>query len=215
MNTSGTFAVIVAATMLTGAAFAQPYAYVPNEKSGTISIIDTATDRVTGEIKAGEKPRGIAVSPDGKLLYVSDQPHRVLNVIDIGKKTIIAKIELGESPEGVGISADGKWVVVAVEESNSIAFIDTATNKLALNLKVKGKNPEHAVFSPDVKWLYVSAEDSDVVDVIDARTQKQVASIKTGQRPRGIGFLPDSSRAYVAAKRRTWSIPSIPRSRRC
>ena len=49
MNISGTFAVIVAATVLAGAAFAQPYAYVPNEKSGTISIIDTATDRVTGE----------------------------------------------------------------------------------------------------------------------------------------------------------------------
>ncbi len=112
MNISGTLAVIVAATVLTGAAFAQPYAYVPNEKSGTISIIDTATDRVTGEIKAGEKPRGIAVSPDGKLLYVSDQPHRVLNVIDIAKKSIIAKIELGESPEGRGHfmpTASGSW----------------------------------------------------------------------------------------------------------
>ena len=91
MNMSASLAVFCAATVLTGAAFAQPYAYVPNEKSGTISIIDTATDLVTGEIKAGEKPRGIAVSPDGKLLYVSDQPHRVLNVIDIGKKSIIAK----------------------------------------------------------------------------------------------------------------------------
>src|SRR5882757_4581489 len=84
-------ATLVAASVLTGAAFAQPYAYVPNEKSGTISIIDTATDRVTGEIKAGERPRGLAVSPDGRFLYVSDQPQRALNVIDIAKKAIIAK----------------------------------------------------------------------------------------------------------------------------
>jgi YVTN family beta-propeller protein len=89
---------------------------------------------------------------------------------------------------------------VAVEESNSVAFIDTATNKLALNLKVKGKNPEHAVFSPDGKWLYVSAEEGDVVDIIDGRARKQITSITLGQRPRGIGFLPDSSRAYVAAE---------------
>ena len=38
---------------------------MPNEKSGTISVIDTATDRVTEEIKAGDRPRGIVLSRDG------------------------------------------------------------------------------------------------------------------------------------------------------
>ena len=119
----------LAAALVAGAAAAQPFAFVPNEKSGTVSIIDTTKDAVVGEIKAGEKPRGIAVSPDGKTLYVSDQPARALLVIDVAKKAVVEKIQLGESPEGVGISADGKWVVAAVEESNTVAFIDTATNK--------------------------------------------------------------------------------------
>ena len=69
-------ALAAAAVLMAGAANAQPYAYVPNEKSGTISVIDTATDRVTGEIKAGERPRGLAVSPDGKFIYVSEQQQR-------------------------------------------------------------------------------------------------------------------------------------------
>ena len=37
---------------------AAPFAYVPNEESGTISVIDTSTDQVVKEIKAGDKPRG-------------------------------------------------------------------------------------------------------------------------------------------------------------
>ena len=41
-------------------ALAAPLAYVPNEGSGTISVIDTGTDAVVKEIKAGKKPRGIA-----------------------------------------------------------------------------------------------------------------------------------------------------------
>ena len=122
MNTRYSLACIAASALLAATALAQPYAYVPNEKSGTVSIIDTATDRVTGEIKAGDKPRGIAVSPDGKFLYVSDQPNRALNVIDIAKKAITVKIPLGESPEGVGISSDGKWVVVAVPEEPKKSF---------------------------------------------------------------------------------------------
>src|SRR3954471_5279229 len=120
MQTLYRLAATAAALLIACTAIAQPHAYVPNEKTGTISIIDTATDRVTGEIKAGEKPRGIVVSPDGKTLYVSDQPQRALLVIDIAKKAIISKIELGESPEGVSISSDGKWVIVAVEESTSV-----------------------------------------------------------------------------------------------
>ena len=51
----------LAAALVAGAAAAQPFAFVPNEKSGTVSIIDTTKDAVVGEIKAGEKPRGIAV----------------------------------------------------------------------------------------------------------------------------------------------------------
>ena len=50
------------------AAAAAPFAYVPNEKGGTVSVIDTATDKVVGEIEAGVKPRGLAVSRDGKLV---------------------------------------------------------------------------------------------------------------------------------------------------
>ena len=45
--------------------YAAPFAYVPNEGSGTISVIDTQTDTVVDEINIGGKPRGIAISPDG------------------------------------------------------------------------------------------------------------------------------------------------------
>jgi len=45
---------------------AAPFAYVPNEESGTISVIDTSTDQVVKEIKAGDKPRGLAVSRDAE-----------------------------------------------------------------------------------------------------------------------------------------------------
>ena len=51
---------------------AAPFAHVPNEGSGSISIIDTATDRVVGEIPTGARPHGIAVGTD--VIYASDQP---------------------------------------------------------------------------------------------------------------------------------------------
>src|SRR4051812_44186410 len=47
------------------AAAAAPFAYVPNEKSGSISVIDTATDQVVGVLRTGGRPRGIAASLAG------------------------------------------------------------------------------------------------------------------------------------------------------
>ena len=136
---------------------AAPLAYVPNEGSGTISVIDTDKDVVIKEIKAGTKPRGIATGKDAKSLYVSDQPHNALLVIDLDLQQVVDTIDLGESPEGVAMSPDGKWVAAAVEISNAVALVDTANKKRAATIKVEGKNPEHAVFSPDGKWIFVSA----------------------------------------------------------
>ena len=48
-----------------------PLAYVSNEGSGTVTIIDTATDQVVGTLTVGPGPRGIQVSPDGKRVYVA------------------------------------------------------------------------------------------------------------------------------------------------
>src|SRR5262249_51939200 len=119
--------------------FAAPFAYVPNEESGTISVIDTQTDTVVKTIKAGKKPRGIATGKASNTLYVSNQPNNSLLIVDLEHQKVVDSIDLGESPEGVGMSADGKLVAAAVELSNSIALIDTATKKRVANIKVQGK----------------------------------------------------------------------------
>jgi len=59
---------------------AAPFAYVPNESPGAISIIDIATDQVLGEVPAGKKPRSTAMSADDRSLYVSEQPNNRLVV---------------------------------------------------------------------------------------------------------------------------------------
>src|SRR4029077_6918246 len=45
--------------------------YVTNETSGDLTIIDAASQSAVGTIRLGKRPRGIAASPDGTLLYVA------------------------------------------------------------------------------------------------------------------------------------------------
>src|SRR5215212_1873570 len=93
----GAIRMLVAASML--AAFAScaraaPIAYVPNEGSGTISVIDTGTDTVTATLKFGQKPRGIALSADGARLYLSDQSLNALIVVDTTNKREVGRVAL-------------------------------------------------------------------------------------------------------------------------
>ena len=78
--------VIVRAALLFAAAplsaFAAPFAYVSNEGSASVSVIDTATDTVTATFNVGRKPRGIAISRDGKTLFVSDQASNAALTVD-------------------------------------------------------------------------------------------------------------------------------------
>src|SRR5260370_39985928 len=77
---------------------AAPFAYVPNERSGTVSVIDTANDQVVATIKTGGKPRGIAATPDGRRLYVSDQPSDALVGVYLAALGLSAQSAVGRSP---------------------------------------------------------------------------------------------------------------------
>jgi YVTN family beta-propeller protein len=190
----------LALTCLGSAALAAPLAYISNEGSASVSVVDVATDKVTTTFKAGTKPRGIALAAGGKELYISDQSSNSLLTIDAATGAVTRRTPLGDSPEAIYLSADGKWLSAAVEENDLVLLIDTATGKVARRLKMRGKNPEHAVFSPDGKWLYVSSEEADSIDIVDLAKGEVAKSVKVGDRPRGIAFLPDGSRAYVAAE---------------
>src|SRR2546423_3856013 len=48
-----------------------PFAYVTNERDGTISVIDTKTDQVVSTIKVGGRLRGIRLSADRSKIWVA------------------------------------------------------------------------------------------------------------------------------------------------
>jgi YVTN family beta-propeller protein len=59
-------------------------AYVTNRGSGTVSVIDTATDTVTATIRVHYGPNRVAVAPDGRYAYVTNGGSGTVSVIDTG-----------------------------------------------------------------------------------------------------------------------------------
>jgi len=179
-------------------------AYVPNEGSGTLTVIDTRTDQeaavspIPKHGTIGTKLRGVALDLSGKTLFVVDAVRNVVLAIDTVSGTLKKTFTNIVSAEGISLAPDGKMVAACAERSNEAVFIDVAALTEAFRVKIQGNNPEHCVYSPNGKWLLTSNEESKSIDVIDVAARKSIATIKTAGAPRGMGFLPDGSSVYVA-----------------
>src|SRR2546422_11291284 len=65
-----------------------PQLWVSNEVSNTISVIAPRSNAVTATITVGRRPRGMALSPDGRTAYVALGQDDAIGVIDVAKATM-------------------------------------------------------------------------------------------------------------------------------
>src|SRR5215831_19244998 len=74
-------------------------AYVSNEKGNTVTVIDTTRFEAVKTVKVGQRPRGIEVSRDGKLLLVAVGDDDTIQMIDTATLEIVGNLPSGPDPE--------------------------------------------------------------------------------------------------------------------
>src|SRR5438128_2030085 len=84
-----------------------PQLWVSNEVSNTISVIAPRSNAVTATITVGRRPRGMALSPDGRTAYVALGQDDAVGVIDVAQGKLIRTIPTGRDPELVAVSPAG------------------------------------------------------------------------------------------------------------
>ncbi len=178
-----------------------PYAYITNSGDNTVSVIDTATNKVIAIIPVGSSPKGVAVTLDGKKVYVTNIFSGTVSLIDAIKNTVRTTIPVGSSPRGVAISPDGKKVYVPHPDvgnplNNTILVLDTATNEVEATILV-GEVPFGVAVTLDGKKVYVTNLDDKTVSVIDTDTNTVIDTVPVGNNPRGVAISPDGKWVYV------------------
>jgi len=194
--------ILLCAAALAAPAPAAAYAYVGNQVSGTVSVIDTSTDEVVRTLpdhgKIGKKIQAVVAARDEKHIFVVDADGNDLVEIDTASGKIVKHIPVGRAPEGASLSPSGKTIAVCVEEDNQVVLVDVATATATHVIPTQGRNPEHCVFSRDEKWLMTGNENSDDADIIDLAKDRSVGLVHTTGRSRGVAWLPGDRIAYVA-----------------
>ncbi|NLS00383.1 YncE family protein [Rhizobium sp. P38BS-XIX] len=165
---------------------------------------------------AGQAP-GSASDPDIPIshkdrIYAAEQFSNTVSVSDPVDNKLLGVIKLGDpqpgnlSPlykgqvlvHGMGFSPDHKTLAVVSIGSNSVTFIDTATNAVKHTTYI-GRSPHEAFYTPDGKEIWVTVRGEDYISVIDASSFEEKTRIKVAPGPGMQIFSPDGKYGYICS----------------
>ena len=173
------------------------FAFVSNERSGDVTVIDGASDAVVATFAAGKRPRGIHPAPDGKRIFVTlsgsprmapgveterapaDKSADGLAVIDVSTRKVIDRWHVGSDPEQFAISKDGKLAFIANEDDASIVIVDLSSGQSRGKVKVSAE-PEGVAVNPANGEVYATCEEKGEVFAIAPDQQRVVATDRRG-----------------------------------
>jgi YVTN family beta-propeller protein len=177
------------------------YAYVTNQGSSTVTVLDVVNVRLDRELPVGWNPVAAAASPARNEVYVlsagTPGGQGSISVIDCEHNAVVATIAVGRDPDSIDVDARGKLAYVANRGSNSVSVVDLETKRAVAQIGV-GEEPDAASLSPDGKTLVVANRGGDSVTLIDAGTRKLRAIVEGCAGAASPAILPDSSKAFVA-----------------
>ncbi len=187
-------------------------------KKSLFTLAFLATTMLSGlqSALAGQAP-GAASSSDIPVshrdrVYAAEQFSNTVSVTDPVDNRLLGVIRLGDpqpgnfSPlyrgqvlvHGMGFSPDHHTLAVVSIGSNSVTFIDTATNAVKHTTYI-GRAPHEAFFTPDGKEVWVTVRGEDYISVIDGQTYEEKSRIKLPAGPGMTIFSPDGKYGYVCS----------------
>ena len=130
-------------------------------------------------------PIEMALSPDGRLLYVVCEASDELRVVDLQSGKVVNAVAIGRLPRGIVLSRDGRQIYVTNAWSDTVSVIDAATLKVVRTLPT-GFEPTGIVSDHSGETLYVANRLSSDISVIDVNTGQEIKRLLAG---RGASYL--------------------------
>ena len=143
-------------------------AYVSNQWSQNVGVIDVATDSQIDVIPTSGDPFALAISPDSKTLFVTTNVNALWK-IDLATKTVVASIPLVATSHHILMDPRGKFLYVATRDGGTVMEVDWRTMTVARTFTFGGRTQDMA-FSPNARDLYISNELNNVLHVLQLST---------------------------------------------
>ena len=179
-------------------------------KSGELDLRPGKINPAQSGVPGGEYPYWVVIKGNDTA-YISSLRDREIDVVKLGERPRLAgRIHVKGQPNKMCLNADGTRLYVAQDESDSVAVIDTASDKVVEDIFAggppqfslfasgeTGDNTNSVAVSPDGKYLYVTNGTANDVAVVSLEEKKVLGVIPTGLYPDSVSVSGDGSYLYV------------------
>ena len=169
----------------------------------TLELLRTVTVPASGSLNAN--PQGIAVSPDGQWLLVSDAiGGGSVTILDVKNQFAVAntlQMAPGNMPRGIDTSPDNTRAYIAVSgDDNEIWVYEFASATVIAKIAI-GASPAAVAVTPDGGRLYITNAPADTINYYDLiTTQSGQIDLGFGVKPHSLAITPDGFKVYVTGK---------------
>ena len=181
---------------------------VVEKKAGKVAFY-TASGKRLSEVKAGTFPHEMVLSPDRRLLYVTDngllwmtdqgEGGNTISIIDVRARAFAGAIDLGHDrrPHGIAVVPKTGQIVVTIENPFGLLLIDPVRRTVLRRYDVKGQHPHMVLLGPNAETVWVSNAGSGEVAVINLASGEVENIIPVGKDPQGGVMTRDGEWIYV------------------
>jgi len=145
---------------------------------------------------AYKNPLNLALTPDGKELWVACEASSSVVVVDTVTQRKLAEIPTGGQPNDVAFTPDGRRAFVSNRLDDNVSVVDVAARKVQSNIEV-GDEPHGVLVDRGGKFLYVLNTALDNISVIDVATLKEVKRLSASRSPWSLAESPDGKSIIV------------------
>ena len=179
-------------------------AYVTNIGSGTTTALDLASNRKLDDLATGAGSEALALTPDGRELWVAARADGHLAIVDTQKLEVTGRLPLPGIPIRIAMTPDGRTALVTCAGTAEIVAFDVATRSERARRKVNVPRapgaeqrslarlapdsvlPIGLLVSSDGASAFVAATMGDVVVQFDTGSLEPLRSIAVGGEPDGL-----------------------------
>lgn len=183
---------------------AQPFAYITNQGSHDVSVIDLALQQVVATIPVGRSPAGVVASSRAGRVFVSNPDSKTISVIDMHRQTVVDTLSAGDGPVGIDAAPDGSRVYAADWYRNHLLVFDTQArlrtdtdHGTPVARIAVGRAPAGVAASDRSGTVFVAERDDDSVALVDVDAQRVRSRVRVGSHPFALLFDAPRQRLYA------------------
>ena len=175
---------------------------VTNEGSSRASVYELESGRLIAKLPTGLEPDGIAITGDGKLIFVASENAGLVHVFDGVTYQPLDVIRTNLRPRRIALSNNELWVSSEMGSRVEIFDAKTRIKKGEVIFAPKGFRPEQMtpvdiLFNPKSNEAYVALGSANHVAIVDTKTLKITKYILVGRRAWGLGLSPNAQTLIV------------------